>query len=202
MILIDDRELRSGVHQALIALGVPCEVGHLAVGDYCVSDVVYVERKTVADFLESMQDLRLFDQVARLRADGRRAVLIIEGTRLPGRASVRGVLCSLAAQWSMPVLRSVDATATAWLLAHMHTHPQQRMAPYHRYDYRTKRHISTLEERMLLQLRNIGPDIAQRLLQHFGSLYGVLNAEQEELVSVEGVGRFIAGEIELLKRGK
>ena len=202
MILVDDRELRSGVCDALAERHIPYEVAHLDIGDYVINDSIYVERKTVSDFLESLQDLRLFDQVARPRGGERRAVLVIEGMRLPGRASVRGVLCSLAAQWSMPVLRSTDAAGTAWLLAHMHEHPEQRLAPYHRYDYRTKRHISTLEQRILMQLQNVGPDVAQRLLKRFGSVYNVLSAGKEELMNVEGVGRFIAGQIMLLRGEK
>jgi len=124
---------------------------------------------------------------------------MIEGTRLPGSPSVRGVLCALAAQWCLPVLRSVDVAGTAWLLARMHSHPEQHMAPYHRYDYRTKPHISSLGERMLLQAQNIGPDIARRLLQHFGSLHAVLSAGKEDLTAVPGVGEFIAGQLLLLR---
>ncbi len=199
MILVDDRELRSGICEALAALNVPHAVAHLDVGDYVVNDSIFVERKTVADFLESMVDLRLFDQVARLRADCRRAVLVVEGANLPGRPSVRGVLCSLATRWCMPVLRSLDAKGTAWFLAHMHEHPDQLMAPYHQYDHRAKRRISSLEERMLLQLQSVGPDIARRLLKRFGSVYRVLSATKVDLMTVEGVGRFIAGQILLLR---
>jgi ERCC4-type nuclease len=200
MILVDDRERRSGVCEALAALGVPHQVAHLTIGDYVIHDSIYIERKTVPDFLESMQDLRLFDQVARLRADQRRALMIVEGMHLPGNPSVRGALCSLAAQWCLPVLRSNNAAGTAWLLAHMHQDPAQCMAPYHRYDYRTKRHISSMEERMLLQLQNVGPDIARRLLARFGSLHAVLSAGTKDLMTVKGVGEFIAGQILLLRK--
>jgi len=192
MIVVDDRERRSGICEALASQQVPHRVEHLEIGDYVVNDSIFVERKTVADFLESVQDLRLFDQVARLRTGNRRAVLVIEGTQLPGRPRVRGVLCSLAAQWCMPVLRSLDVKGTGWLLAHMHENEGQQMAPYHRYDHRAKRHISSLDERMLLQLQNVGPDIARRLLKRFGSVYNVLSAGKDELTSVDGVGGFIA----------
>jgi Fanconi anemia group M protein len=199
MIVVDDREVRSGICEALAAQRVPHQIAHLAVADYVINDSIFVERKTLADFLESIQDLRLFDQVARLRADKRRALLLVEGSRLPGSPSVRGILCTLAAQWCLPVLRSVDVAGTAWLLAHMQRNPAPRMAPYHRYDYRPKPHISSLGERMLLQAQNVGPDIARRLLQRFGSLHAVLNAGKEELMSVQGVGAFIAGQILLLR---
>jgi ERCC4-type nuclease len=105
-------------------------------------------------------------------------------------------------QWCLPVLRSTDAGGTAWLLAHMHAHRSQRLAPYHRYDYRRKGHISTVDERMLLQLQDVGPEIVKRLLERFRSVYGVLSASRDELLEVEGVGTFIAGQIERLRKGE
>jgi len=54
MILVDDRERRSGICEALASLQVPHQVGHLEIGDYIVNDALYIERKTVADFLESV----------------------------------------------------------------------------------------------------------------------------------------------------
>ncbi len=199
MIMVDDRERRSGICEALAQMGVPYEVKRLAVADYVVRDEILIERKSVPDFLESVQDMRLFDQMACLRRQRTRAVLVVEGGRLPGWPRVRGVLCTLAAQWCMPVLRSRDTNETAWLLAHMHEHHLQHLAPYHRYDPRTKRHVSSLQERMLMQLRNVGPGMARALLKHFGSVHAVLSASREKLLAVDGVGPFIARQIELLR---
>ena len=102
MIIVDDRERPSGICDALTALNERHEVRRLDVGDYVVNGRVFVERKTAADFLESIADRRIFKQAARLRHGNRWSVLIVEGGSLPGGASVRGVLCSLG--------RIIDAT--------------------------------------------------------------------------------------------
>jgi Fanconi anemia group M protein len=44
-------------------------------------------------------------------------------------------------------------------------------------------------------LPNISAVLAQRLLQHFGSIRGIANASKEELCEVHGIGKNIASEI-------
>jgi len=199
MIIVDDRERPSGICDALTALNERHEVRRLDVGDYVVNGKVFVERKTAADFLESIADRRIFKQAARLRHGNRWSVLIVEGGSLPGGASVRGVLCSLAVEWYLPVLRSSNLAGTAWLLACIRKHHEQSAQPMHLFDYRDKRGIASLEARMLTQLRNVGPEIAKTLLGHFGSLGRIIDATKDELMAVPGVGEFIAGQVATLK---
>jgi Fanconi anemia group M protein len=198
MILVDDRERNSGVCEALAALQVCYRVQRLPLADYVVGNSVFVERKTCADFTASMADRRLFQQAAALRKNNKRAVLIIEGAHLPGAPSVRGALCSLAVQWCLPVLRSNDAADTAWLLAHIGYYQEMPAQPMRYHDFRAKRGISSLERRMLMQLRNVGPRVADALLAHFGSLAAVVTAPTEALMQVPGVGAVVAGQIALL----
>lgn len=53
-ILIDHREMRSGVAEALGRLGADIETAALKVGDYVVSDRVAFERKTVDDLFATL----------------------------------------------------------------------------------------------------------------------------------------------------
>jgi len=63
-IVADDRERAGGVIGELRRLeGVRLEVRRLAVGDFLVEDRFLVERKTLADFAQSVVDARLFKQV-------------------------------------------------------------------------------------------------------------------------------------------
>jgi len=116
MIIVDNKERVSGIVNEIVALKIPYKTEHLEMGDYIINDYVYVERKTVDDFLMSLKDGRLFEQIARLRRAKKRTIIILEGKRLPGSTRIRGVLCSLAVKWCVPVLRSVDLNGTAWIL--------------------------------------------------------------------------------------
>jgi len=200
VIVVDDRERASGICAELDALHVPYRVARMAVGDYLVNNTVVVERKTVADFLESLKDMRLFDQVARMRARNARALLIIEGPRLPAYPRVRAVLLSLAVQWHLPVVRSLGLTTTAWSLAHIHSFHAVCAAAGHAYDFRTKHGRASLPARLLQLVPGVGPASATALLQKFGSFAKILAATPAELMAVPGVGEHIAGQFDLLRR--
>lgn len=79
-IVVDQREMRSGVAEALEKLGADVEITTLEVGDYVVSDRVAFERKTVDDlFATLLERQELFSQLMDLARSYRRPVLIIEG---------------------------------------------------------------------------------------------------------------------------
>ena len=44
-------------------------------------------------------------------------------------------------------------------------------------------------------LPNISAVLAKRLLHHFGSVRGIVNASEEELCEVQGIGKNIASDI-------
>ena len=199
MIAVDDRECKSGICDELEKLNIEFEVCRLKVGDYIINSKIYIERKTVPDFIESLHDNRLFNQVHNLRKDSKRAIIIIEGTKLPGKSSVKGALCSLASRWYIPVLRSADLKGTAWILNHLLSYEKYEHEPYCVYDFRAKRGVASMEEKMLMQMRSVGPDTARKLLKEFGSINKIINAPDDELLIVEKVGKVVLAQINILR---
>jgi len=203
MIIVDDRERQSGICDELAKLQIPFEVKRLNIGDYIINNTIFIERKTTADFIESMRDKRLNKQAARMRKDGKRALMIIEGTRLPGWPIIKGALCSISAKHYMPILRSADLKGTAWILNHLHDYNNDKYSeqPFCSHDFRTKRGVASMQERMLMQLYRVGPSLAKKLLENFGSVGGILRAKEEDLLKIKGVGKMLIYEIKIL-RGK
>jgi len=199
MILIDDRELKSGICDELAKLNVKFKVLRLSIGDYIINENIFIERKTVTDFLESLNDQRLSSQIANLKKDNKRAIIIIEGKRLPGSPRIRGALCALASRWYIPVLRSTDLKGTAWILSCLLKYENYEYKPYCSYDFRTKRSVSSMEEKMLMQMRGVGPDMARKLLKEFGSISGILNAQDDELTKIDQVGKVVIAQINILR---
>ena len=76
-ITADYREKNSLVASELIQLGLKVEFRELKVADYIVNDVA-IERKTVSDFISSMINKRLINQLESLQVYKNR-LLIIEG---------------------------------------------------------------------------------------------------------------------------
>ena len=199
MMLIDDRELKSGICDELEKLNVEFKVLRLSIGDYIINDNIFIERKTVTDFLESLNDQRLSSQLANLKKNNKRAIIIIEGKRLPGSPRIRGFLCSLASRWYIPVLRSTDLKGTAWILNQLLKHEKYEHESYCAYDFRTKRCISSMEEKMLMQMRGVGPDMAKKLLEKFGSLNKIINAQDDELMKINQVEKVAIAQINILR---
>ena len=199
MIAVDDREIKSGICDELAKLNIEFGIRRLKIGDYVINSKIFIERKTVPDFIESIHDNRLFNQVHNLRKDSKRAIIIIEGAKLPGRASIRGTLCSLASRWYIPVLRSADLKGTAWILNHLLKYEKCDHEAYCTYDFRTKRGVASMEEKMLMQMRSVGPDTARKLLKHFGSINKIINASDDELLEVEQVGKIVLAQIKILR---
>ena len=78
MIVVDYREQRSGICDELKKIDIPFELKQLDIGDYIINNEIYIERKTIPDFIESLNDGRLFKQVHNLRDGNKRAIMIIE----------------------------------------------------------------------------------------------------------------------------
>ena len=201
MIIVDDRECKSGICKELKLLGIPFEIQRLEVGDFIINKTIYIERKTTIDFAESLLDRRLFNQAIKLRKNGRRAIMILEGAQLSGKPSVRGALCAISVKCYVPVLRSVNLKGTARLLYILHGYKNDDYCvnPYCFHDFRTKRGIASMQERMLLQMRQIGPDLARKLIMKFETIDQIINASDEQLLEIKGIGKQLIQQIRLLK---
>ncbi|MCD6502762.1 MAG: hypothetical protein DRN30_00245 [Thermoplasmata archaeon] len=75
---MDYREERSQVPKYLRLFGAYIIVDNLPVGDYAVSKDVIIERKTADDFISSIIEGRLFEQIEKLK-NVKKAYIIIEG---------------------------------------------------------------------------------------------------------------------------
>jgi ERCC4-type nuclease len=206
-ILADDRERDAGVIAALQRLdGVVVTVQRLALGDYQANDTLIVERKTLADFAASIADGRLFTQARRLAAAPRHSLFILEGTAADlaacamRREAMQGALISLSLIFGIPVLRSISADETARLIVYA---IRQLRATAHgatqRHGYRPK---GTRKRQlyMLQGLPGIGPARAERLLDTFGTVQAICNANPDQLAEVPGIGRRTAEAMERIIR--
>ena len=203
-IVADQRELDANIARDLSTRdGVETRLETLAVGDYVVSDRVAVERKTVADFVDSLvgDERSVFEQVGDLASHYARPVVVVEGTDLYGERNVhpnavRGALASLAADFGASVLRTEDADGTTDLLEALAR--REQTANDRDVSVHGEKATKTLAEQqayVVSSIADVGPVTARSLLEHFGSVEAVLTADEEELLDVEGVGAVTAERI-------
>jgi len=183
------------------------EEKNLPVGDYLLSKRVVVERKTTSDFLSSIVDGRLFEQVQELKNNFRIPLLIIEGNTLfyedrkihPN--AIRGALASIAVDFSIPILWTSNQLETAELLLSIAKREQlERNKNVAMRGKKKARSVNEIQEYLLSGLPKISREKAKRLLKHFGTPEKVFTASEEELKQVEGIGEKLAKKIRYILR--
>lgn len=173
-------------------LGAEAEESTLNVADFVCSERVAVERKTRDDFEKSVIDGRLFEQLKRLTESYPRVVVIVEGEGGAGilqKESLMGAYSAVLADFGASLFFTRNAEKTAELVFFIAKHEQlAEKKPLRVTGARKGLTLAQNQKAIIEMLPMIGPKIADSLLEHFGSVWGVFNASEEELLKVEGLG--------------
>jgi len=197
---VDNREQNSKVVENLSKKNIRIQTSQLSVGDYIISESSAVERKEVSDFLESVTDGRLFSQARELTDNYQQPVIILEGEGLFERRNIDenaiyGALSSLACDFRIPVLFTDNEEETSSLLSTMlKRNKKKKKSSAIRKE---KKSMSNRDRKkyILEGLPSVSGVLAERLLEHFGSVREVFQADEEELQEVEGIGPSTAEKI-------
>ncbi len=209
-ITADMRERASGIPRALSEKGLEVRLQRLEVGDYLITSKIAIERKTTADFIQSIFDKRLFAQVGALRAHFSAPILLLEKSNAASSEAaaerihpnaLRGAMLYVAVLNRIPILQTESSADTIEMIyAVAQLAPRERE---HAFSLHAKRRSPSpaMTQRYILEtIPGIGPHLAQTLLKQFGSLQAVFNATPDDLREVPGVGRNKAKKIrELLQ---
>jgi ERCC4-type nuclease len=201
-VIADDRERKCGVVRSLSEMkNVSVKIKRLSLGDYIVDRRLVFERKTLIDFARSIIDGRLFRQAIRLSGAKYKGVLILEGTARNlseagvSREAMQGALITVSIILGIPVLRSQNPSESARLILYSAKQIKSfARGAVQRHGSRPKGRRK--KQLFILQgLPGVGSARAVRLLDTFGSVEGVVTATDEELQTVEGIGKHIAEKI-------
>ncbi len=195
IIFADFRERASGVVDALSGFpDVHVVLKQLPVADYVVSERVGIERKSAADFVDSMIDGRLFNQASALSSHYSRPVIIVEGTNIYGVRNVhpnaiRGALASLVADYGISVIFTRDSAETAAMIRALAKREQDAGRDVRIRGEKRIMGLREMQQYIVESLPFVGPKLAKQLLRHFGSVESVFTASERELAKVEGIGQ-------------
>lgn len=168
---------------------------------------VGIQRKTVEDFLASVEDNRLAKEIQQMRRLDI-AVLVIEGRfrfsadgQLPrqwGRQwtqkQIRGILWSMQAEgvWIAEVDNATQFARYVNMLRDWVSKPRHRFGDRRTFApkelWGSTRDNKDFGTWVLQGLPGIGPEIAERIWDHFGGLPWEWSVSREEMMEVEGVG--------------
>ena len=204
-IFVDDRE--NAVAKELSKMEIDVDKQRLDVADFLVSEDAAVERKQAEDFVDSILDSRLFDQLIEMQ-EYEKPILIVEGRDLYSHRDVhpnaiRGALATVAMDYEMPIIWSDGRKETAEILKSLAKREQEEKDK--NIAVRAKKSPNTdkeIQKYVVGGLPGVNTRIAERLLEEFGTVESVYTASFEELKNVEGIGDKKAAEIrELLEKG-
>ena len=193
-IIADDRETSSRVVECLHGKGISIAVQRLEDGDYAIGDQILVERKTTKDFADSLVERDLLGQIRRLSMRVTRPILIIEGEDLFSQRNIppnaiRGVLAAIGIDMGVTILSTATPEETAEMLYIIARRLETGSTPPSLHSKKPYHSDAEQQEYILASFPGIGARHARLLLGHFGTLRNVLNADEDELTKVEGIGK-------------
>src|SRR3989338_49275 len=195
-IFADYREKGTGVLKDLIEQDVELKLDSFPNADYILSSRVGVEFKTVHDFVESIIDGRLLQQVKNLKNNFERPLLIIEGmediysVRNVHANAIRGALSAVAVDFGVPILHTKNVKDTSLMLKTIAKREQEDIGvDFNVHPEKKNLSIKEQQEYIVSSLPGVGTALARPLLKYFKSVKNVVNAEQKQLEEVEKIGK-------------
>lgn len=198
-IIADFREKTRGIMSAMMEAGVRIKMERLEAADYLLSPEVGVEFKTAEDFVDSIIDGRLLDQLPKLKQAFPSPLVVVQGEDIFSIRNIHpnaiyGMLSTIALSFRIPILFTRNTQETANLFMAIAKREQEGS---HTYSPLAAKPGSVQEQQEFLvgSLPGVGIITARRLLAHFGSVDAVFSADAASLEQVEGVGAKIAAGI-------
>ncbi|MFA5020277.1 MAG: ERCC4 domain-containing protein [Candidatus Pacearchaeota archaeon] len=186
LIIIDYREKNSLVASELIHLGCRIEFKNLKIGDYIVKDTI-IERKTVSDFLNSMINKRLINQIKNMQ-QFRNKLLIIEGVEEQdiytlnkiNENAIRGFLLSIILKYQVPIIFTNNCEDTSKFITVL----AKKQEKGQETSMNNKPHVKDKKEQLQYIIEGfpgIGPKTAKKLLNEYKTIKNIINTPIENL---------------------
>ncbi|MBT3298086.1 DEAD/DEAH box helicase [archaeon] len=195
LILADHREKDNKIVKGFISEGVNVKLEQLQIADYLISGKVAVELKKVPDFVNSLIDGRLLEQVKKLKENFEKSIVIVEGeediyaVRNIHANAIRGAIASIVLGYNIPIIYTRDPEDTIAMLIIMAKREQQPDSK--EFSMHTSKPLSMKEQQeyLISALPGVGLGMARLLLKELGSVKKLVNCNEENLVKIKGVGK-------------
>ena len=193
-IFADYREKGSGVIKEIADMEIDLKLESLSNADYLLSSRVGVEFKTVQDFVDSLMDGRLLEQIKNLKNNFERPLVVVEGiediysVRNVHPNAIRGMLATIAVSYGIPILFTKNFKETASLLQLIAKREQEETGSFNIHGSKKPMSIKELQEYIISSLPGVGIMLARPLLKEFKTIKNVVNAEQKDLEKIEKIG--------------
>jgi len=194
-VFVDYREKSSGIAKELLELGIKVDMQKLEVGDYILSSRCGIEIKKVPDFVDSIIDGRLLQQIRDLKHNFERPLLIIEGeeniysARNIHANAIRGMLSTITVSYGIPILQTKNFKETATLIAVIAKREQEETTSYFNpHGEKKPLTVKEQQEYIVSAFPNIGTTLAKPILQKFKTIKDFCSASENDLKEIDLIG--------------
>jgi len=196
VIFADYREKNNPVIGYLEGLGALVKPLSLKVGDFICSERVCVERKTGEDFVSSIIDGRLFQQTEELKDNFSKPILLIEGDYFRGgmnENAIKAALASIVLDYDIPIIMTGHEEETARIIFCLAK--REQMVAKIGVGIKGKKkpkNIKELQEHIISGLPGVSVVLSKRILRKFKTIKEFADAEESEILKVDGIGKVLA----------
>ena len=210
VIYADHREKGSNIIRNLADMeNTVVKLSALNFADYVLSDRVAAELKAVEDFVQSILDGRLLEQIKELKRNYERPLVVIEGeqdifsVRNIHPNSIRGMMATIIVSYGIPLIQTKNSKETAALFSIIAKREQEETS--NNFNPHADRKPLTLKEQqeyLVSALPGVGLTFSKPLLKRFKSIKNLVNASVYELQEVEKIGEVKAKQIKDVFEGE
>ncbi len=193
-LIMDYRERNIELLESLNQENIKIEVQNLPVGDYLISNRICIERKTLQDFENSIIDGRLFDQLKRIKETYELPILIIEGINTQSfklsKNVIDGTIIAIYIDYKAQIIFSLDVKDTSKIIAMIIKREQQDKKQEISIKGGAKAYTNKDFQLLVIgSLPGIGTKLAKKLLFYFGNIKNIANANIEDFMNIDKIGR-------------
>ncbi|MBW2985497.1 DEAD/DEAH box helicase [Candidatus Woesearchaeota archaeon] len=202
LVFADHRERNSAITKILIEKGIEIKLDQLKTADYLCSSRVAIELKSIPDFVNSIIDGRLLEQLKQLKENFDIPIIILQGeediysVRKVHPAAIQGMLATIAVSYNIPLLQTKDEKETASLIYTIARREQEtNKGAFTPHSNKKAFSLKEQQEYIVSSLPDIGMTLAKPLLKKFKTIKNLVNAKASKLTEVEKIGKIKAKKI-------
>lgn len=212
-LMIDSREdsvLSETVEHIATIMNVKTKKTFLEIGDYVINDIC-IEAKSAADFLASVRNKRIFNQIDNMDREYNRNFLVIYGTLEEAVSYLNytnynsrqwkeklkkmfiGAISSIALNTDIKPIWVTNVNTAAHFVVSCYAHSDKELVLHKMLPKKIRTDDVRID--ILCNIKGITLEKAQLLLEEFGSVAEISLQNATEIMKIEGIGKVTANNI-------
>ncbi len=194
MIIVDKREKNSMIIAELVKRKLPIEIKQLEIGDYIVGDTI-IERKTKSDFISSIINKRLMEQLINMKKFPNKLLIIEEDSSDYERKinihpnAIKGMILSVSLDFQTPIIQTNGYNETVDFLEILNKRYENGKKEISLNMKKKARSMKEQQQFVMECFPGIGPSLAKQLLNENKTLKNIINLPEEDFKKIKKLSK-------------